>query len=218
MSKTNIRHWVFALATAGACGVIGWWFGRSTSTSPPAIAVAQAGAPAPHTLLDPGPVIVVAPDGRVTLHVDHESLQWVLAEIERQGGAHVSASTASDAVPTAREEPHATVGAAHADDVIAHVLRGTEPERYATLVQAQNGGAVSEDVLKTLYQTDASPRVRLLAFDYAQEGTEADPAARRSELSAARLLPDPVVSQEATRLLEALDRADHAAARQAATN
>jgi hypothetical protein len=71
-------------------------------------------------------------------------------------------------------------------------------------VQAQNGGAVSDGMLKVLYETDASPRVRLLAFELAQEGTEGDPAARRAELEAARALPDPVVSQEAARQIEAL--------------
>ena len=225
MSSTNIRRVAMTALVAFACGAIGGWFGRSAAGTAAAAgpsALARTDAPAPHTLLDPGPVITVSQDGRVTMHVDHESLQWVLTEIDRQGGARAATATAApleaDRKTAPREEPHTTAGAAHPEEVLARLLRGTEPERYETLAQAQNGGAVSEDVLRTLYQTDASPRVRLLAFDYAQEGSEADPAARRNALAAARLLPDPVVSQEAARLLEALDRADRGAVQQASTN
>jgi hypothetical protein len=110
--------------------------------------------------------------------------------------------------------PASSQNVAQPDEVLARVLRGSEPERYDTLVQSLYRGAVSADTLKTLYQTDASPRVRLLAFEDAQEATVGDPAARRSELEAARLLPDPVVAEAAGRLLETLDHQARAAAQQ----
>ena len=210
MSKTNIRQYGFMLAAAIACGAIGWSFGHASRSPGSSATVAHDDTPAPHTLFASGPVISVTRDGRVTLHVDHESLSWVLAEIDRQAGATVPAKDVAamdaDHGTAVLAPPPVTDCAARPEDVLARVLRGTETERYDTLLQSLSGGAVSAETLKTLYQTDASPRVRLLAFEDAQESTAGDPAARRAELEAARLLPDPVVSQAAARSLEALDR------------
>ena len=218
MSKANIRQWILIAATAIACGVLGWSLGQASRGSGSPHAAVHDDAPAPHTLFASGPLVAVAKDGRVTLHVDNESLSWVLAEIDRQAGTHVAASGTAprDADPgtTVAARPKASQSMARPDEVLARVLRGSEPERYDTLVQSLNGGAVSAETLKTLYQTDASPRVRLLAFEDAQEATEGDPAARRSELEAARLLPDPVVADAAGRLLETLDRQAREAAQQ----
>ena len=220
MSMTNIRQYGFMVVAALACGALGWSLGQSHRS--PAT-VAHDDRPAPHTLFASGPVIDVTKDGRVTLHVDHESLSWVLAEIERQSGPRVAsgavatkevAAMDADHGTTAPAPPRSTACEPRPEDVLARVLRGTETERYDTLVQSLNGGAVSAETLKTLYQTDASPRVRLLAFEDAQESTEGDPAARRAELEAARLLPDPVVAQAAARSLEALDQQARTAAPQ----
>jgi len=208
MSKTNIRHYGFMVACGLACGALGWSIGQSGRGSP--AKVAHDDTPAPHTLFSTGPVIAVTKDGRVTLHVDNESLTWVLTEIDRQAGPKGAvkevAATNADPGTSAAVPPRATDCDARPQDVLARVLRGTETERYDTLVQSLNGGAVSAETLKTLYQTDASPRVRLLAFEDAMESTSGDPAARRAELEAARLLPDPVVAQAAAHSLEALDQ------------
>jgi hypothetical protein len=209
MSTTTIRQSVRMATAALACAAAGWLLGQSGwgSVSVAGTVLDKQGAPAPHTLLASGPTIAVTKDGRVTLHVDNESLQWVLAEIDRQAGGPVAA--AAGGVPMDADhgtEVRAAAIAPQSDDVAARLMRGTETERFQTLLQAQNGGAVTEEMLKTLYQTDASPRVRLQAFEAAQEGTEADPAARRDELEAARLLPDAVVAQEAGRRLEDMDR------------
>jgi hypothetical protein len=218
MSKTNIRQWILMASTAVGFGALGWGLGQASRVSGPPPAVAHDDTPPPHTLFATGPLVAVAKDGRVTLHVDHESLSWVLAEIDRQAGAPVTAMDAAPKAaargPAVAQQPPASEPAARPDDVLARVLRGTEPERYDALVQSLNGGAVSVDTLKTLYQTDASPRVRLLAFEDAQEATEGDPAARRLELEAARLLPDAVVAEAAARRLEALDRQAREAAPQ----
>ena len=203
------------LIVGAACGLAGWWSGHVSSAASPVAAASNAGQPAPHTLFASGPVIAIAPDGKATLHVDGEPLSWVLAEIDRQSGAHAPAEPAA-ARGAAREAAPVAVASARPEDVAARVMRGSEAERYDTLVQSRSGGAVSEDMLKTLYQTDDSPRVRLLAFDYAQEASEGDPAARRAELEAARLLPDAVVAQEAGRRLDAMDAQAHRAAQQVA--
>ena len=208
MSKANFRHYGFMLVAGLACGALGWSLGQSGHVS--SAKVAHDDAPAPHTLFASGPVIAVTKNGRVTLHVDNESLTWVLAEIERQAGSKGAAKEAAamdaDHSASAAAAPRAIACDARPEDVLARVLRGNETERYDTLVQSLSGGAVSAETLKTLYQTDASPRVRLLAFEDSLESTAGDPAARRAELEAARLLPDPVVAQAAARSLEALDQ------------
>jgi hypothetical protein len=221
MNKQNIPQWAFLLATAIAFGASGWALGLLSRDSRSCPAVAHDDTPAPHTLFAGGPIVALGKDGRVTLHADNESLSWVLAEIDRQAGRHVTAmegaSMDADHGTTTPAQPRATERAARPDDVLARVLRGTEPERYDTLMQSLNGGDVSAETLKTLYQTDASPRVRLLAFEYAQESTEGDPAARRTELEAAHLLPDGVIAQAAGRALETLDRQAREAASQDAS-
>jgi len=225
MSRTMFRQWMGVLVFGLACGWAGWAGARmAAAASPPGRArdASSAERPAPHTLFASAPTIAVAPDGKVTLHVDGEPLEWVLAEIDRQAGHAVafvadhaeSPRRISAATPTDR--PCSVAQSPQAQDVVARVMRGTETERYDTLVQARSGGAVSEEMLRTLYQTDASPRVRLLAFEYAQEATEGDPGGRRTELEAARLLPDAVVAQEAARRLEALDAQARRAAPQVA--
>ena len=224
MSRMLVGKWMMLLLLGLACGLAGWAGGRASAARAATDARrAAADTPSPHTLFAPAPTIAVASDGRVTLHVDGEPLAWVLAEIDRQKGAHVDAaidvSAPAGRLADSRLAPCAGAPAAPAEpasEIVARVMRGTEAERYATLAQSQNSGAVSEDMLKTLYTTDASPRIRLLAFEYAQEGTEDDPAARRAELEAARLLPDAVVAREAARRLDAMDAQARRAAPQAA--
>ncbi|MFL6681842.1 MAG: hypothetical protein ACJ8IK_26130 [Burkholderiaceae bacterium] len=217
------RRGMLVLVFGLACGWAGWAGARMAASAAAAGRPhdASSGAPAPHTLFAAPPTIALAPDGRVTLHVDGEPLQWVLAEIDRQAGHAVSAAAdhadSSRRIGAATETACSVARAPEAQDVVARVMRGTETERYDTLVQARSGGAISEEMLRTLYQSDASPRVRLLAFEYAQEATEGDPGARRAELEAARVLPDAVVAQEAGRRLEALDAQARRAVPQVAT-
>lgn len=226
MSRAMFRQWMLVLVFGLACGWAGWAGARMAAAASPsgrARDASSADRPAPHTLFAAAPTIAVAPDGKVTLHVEGEPLQWVLAEIDRQAGQAVASTTDHAVSPrrigtaTQAERACNVAQSPQAQDVVARVMRGTETERYDTLVQARSGGAVSEEMLRTLYQSDASPRVRLLAFEYAQEATEGDPGARRTELEAARLLPDAVVAQEAARRLEALDAQARRAVPQVAT-
>jgi len=60
--------------------------------------------------------------------------------------------------------------------------------------------------LKTLYETDASERVRLHAFDAYLERQTGDNVALRRTLEAAALIPSAVIQREArTRLNELAD-------------
>lgn len=226
MSRAMFRQWMLVLVFGCACAWAGWAGARMGASASPAGRARDASSadrPAPHTLFAAAPTIAVAPDGKVTLHVEGEPLKWVLAEIDRQAGHGVAAVADLTDAPrrigasTQAEAACSVAPSPATQDIVARVMRGTETERYDTLVQARSGGAVSEEMLRTLYQSDASPRVRLLAFDYAQEATEGDPGARRAELEAARLLPDAVVAQEAGRRLEALDAQARRAVSQVAT-
>lgn len=218
------------LAVAGAaCGTVGWtlghWQGERSAAERVVLAAPVRPAPKPVARTESGPLIAVATDGRVTLRVDQQPLQWVLEEIERQAGDRPGGrSLPTPAVPAAK--PPTTVATAPARaaapvaapppapapapgaDTLGTILRGSEPQRYDALVLAVGaGGGVPESVLQTLYETDGSPRVRLTAFEAALEAHAGDLAALRGALEAAQRLPDPVVAQDAGRRLEELDRA-----------
>lgn len=213
--------------TGMACATLGWALGSwqsagSDGARPDAAPQAtRAAAPAPARLASAS-LVAVASDGRATLHVDQQPLSWVLEEIERQSGGLPlctdGAGRAGHADPAKRAAPPpaapaprvaaATPPAASRDpDPVGTLLRGSEPERYGALQQALGGGGgVPESVLKTLFETDGSPRVRLMAFEASLEAHAGDPAALRSALEAAQRGPDAVLVQDATRRLEELGR------------
>ena len=222
--------WLAVIGTA--CGTAGWMLGHAQGERSAAQRVVLAApahpAPKPSAHSEPGPLIAVASDGRVTLHVDQQPLQWVLEEIERQAGDRPGGPRASaPAVPAARAStavaaapgraaapvmapaPAPSFGAAPAPgaDPLGTLLRGSEPERYAGLQQALGGGGgMAPEGLQTLFETDGSPRVRLLAFEASLEAHAGDAAALRAALEAARRLPDAVLVEDATRRLDELDR------------
>ena len=211
-----------------ACGTAGWtlgqWQGERSAAQRVVLAAPARGAPKPAARTEPGPLIAVATDGRVTLHVDQQPLQWVLEEIERQSGDRPGGRPVSTP-PVPVSKPSTTVAVAPARaaapapapvpapspapgaDPLGTILRGSEPQRYDGLVQAVGaGGGVPPSVLQTLYETDGSPRVRLLAFEAALEAHAGDIAALRGALEAAQRLPDAVVRQDAGRRLEELEQ------------
>jgi hypothetical protein len=189
-------------------------------------------APAPGRI-ETASLVSVASDGRVTMRIEQQPLSWVLEELQRQSGGlplcvdgiepggrtspakraapapGTPASgtpapriTATPASPTPAVPPVATRNA----DPIGTILRGSEPERYEGLIQALgDGGGVPESVLKTLFETDGSPRVRQLAFEASLEAYVGDPAALRGALEAAQRLPDATLVEDATRRLDELN-------------
>jgi hypothetical protein len=94
---------------------------------------------------------------------------------------------------------------ARAEPLLRTIERGDEAARHDGLLQARGAGiAVPDETLKTLFETDASDRVRLLAFESWLE-TRADNAdAMRSALQAALYLPSAAIQNEARRLLSQL--------------
>lgn len=217
--------------TGMACAALGWALGSWQSAGSDGArpdAATQATRPAPAapmpapSHLESASLVAVASDGRVTLHVDQQPLPLVLEEIQRQSGGlppctdgveragHAGAAKPAAPPPavaaprTAAATPPAT---ARDPDPMGTLLRGSEPERYGALHKALGGGGgVPESVLKTLFETDGSPRVRLLAFEASLEAHAGDLAALRGALESAQHGPDAVLVQDAMRRLDELGR------------
>ena len=199
MMVTRFGPWMRTAGACVSCAVLGWVLGVHSATPivpEPAVVAARSPAADSMSLLDVRSVGSVTPDASETHRGDRRSGSAEIVEIvEMQAGQPPAC-------------PEAPAPMARTDDMTGRVLRGTEGERYDTLMQAQADGGISESVVKTLFETDASPRVRLLAFEFALQAHSGDPAGLRGVLEAARLLPDAVISGDARDRLEALGRAE----------
>lgn len=177
----------------------------------PARAAPVAGAvPQDHAL------IAISDDGRATLRVEQQPLDWVLEEIERQSGrtlarparvAHAEAASSPERLAAGEESCPVAAPAPRADTarLLQAIERGSEPDRFSGLMQAREDGVVlAPALLKSVYETDASERVRLVAFEtwLESQGDSAD--ALRNALQAAALQPGTAVPAEARRRLEEL--------------
>lgn len=200
------------------------WFVRGGATPPVASPLPTLAAPAPAGPMRDTTLIAISDDGRATLRVEQQPLDWVLEEIARQSGRAVSlpasvaaAQTASPSSPAAPSEEHCPVAAPAPRPDTARLLqaieRGTEGDRFEGLQQAREDGLVlPEGLLKTLAETDASERVRLVAFETWLESQGDSPDTLRGALQAAALQPGTVVPGEARRRLEELRLLEQVAA------
>jgi hypothetical protein len=85
------------------------------------------------------------------------------------------------------------------------IRQGTDADRFTGLLQARDESLpLPGTLLKTLFETDASDGVRLLAFEAYLETVALQPAALRSTLEAALYVPNAGVQQEARRRLDEL--------------
>jgi hypothetical protein len=203
-----------------ASGTAGWWM---RGAEPPGTAAMPAPAPArlaAQPAHDSGsPLIALAGDGNITLRVEQRPLEWVLEQIVLQGGgslqdllrrpeaaAHGKGLPAS--APCSTPDSPGT-----AEELLRTIERGDEASRHDGLLQARGlGMAVPDDTLKTLFETDASDRVRLLAFESWLESRADSPDAMRSALQSALYLPSAAIQQEAKRLLTQLHEVERNAA------
>lgn len=182
--------------------------------------------------MDTEPLIAVAPDGRVTLRVEQQPLEWVLEQIGRQAGwpelatrgatratAHGPAAgsreaSAADAPPAACPPAWGPADAARLVQAIDH---GPEPDRVQALFRARAEGVPLPDtLLRTLVETAPSDELRLVALDVWLERQPADARGQRAALERALLVPHPAVQHEARQRLDDLleiERLDAQAAR-----
>jgi len=226
------------LATALVSVAAGWSLQSAPTAPQPATATVAAATTRAAGLAaaqqvaqsDAKPQIVVSSDGNVTLHVEQQPLEWVLEQIARQSGwrdvkarAGIGASGAT-VMPTATAAdtacPEAPVlTSAQSEHLLQAIQRGSEPDRYQSLIRARSDGAnVPDELLKQLYETDASERVRLTAFEAYLEPRSADSAVLRGVLQAALYVPNAAIQHEARKRLDELaesERMDAANVQQA---
>lgn len=217
------------LATALMSGGLGWAMHPSVPQAAPEPQRSPTRVAAPATQADAGATILVSGDGNVTLRVEQQPLEWVLEQIAAQSGwrdvkarAHATPASSSGSITSTAASDCAETAplltAAQAERLLKSIEHGSEAERYEGLLQARSdGAAVPDEMLKVLYETDASPRVRLLAFEDYLEPRSGDDTALRRALQAALYLPDEAIQREARQRLDELDesaRIDASAAQQ----
>jgi hypothetical protein len=214
-------------ATAVVSAALGW-FAHGPVVPPPGPAAEQRCASVAAPIASPAhaaPLIAVSSDGNVTLRVEQQPLQWVLEQIAIQGGwpdlerractaaerAAPAASTAAPAAPVMAAAPalasfpQSAAAQVDAVRVLQSIESGTEAERFQGLMLARSADiAVAEPTLKFLYETGASERLQVAAFE-AYLALHADrPDALRAALESAQYAPTAVIQREAGQRLAQL--------------
>jgi hypothetical protein len=206
----TLRPWVLSISF----GFCGWLIGSSITTNSSA-PERFCSNPSPSnsspnfTTTSPRDDLFIAADtkGNITLHVENQPVSWVLEQIQRQSGQKLI--QANDLPRSAASIEPASCSPQRGDEegLLAQFQKGDESERYNNLMQAHGEKIrLPEKILKTLYETDQSPQVRMLAYAYAIEGFSGDPITQRSILENARSLPDSVIAQDAEQRLAAFTR------------
>lgn len=206
-------------ATALLSCTAGWLMNVPAPTSPRApaalIAPSASRANAAPMQADSDPLIAVSSDGNVTLRVERQPLEWVLEQIAKQSGwndvkQRAGATTASGAAVAAAPAPAVCAEAsiltpAQAKQLLDAIERGGEADRYDGLLRARSDGvSVPDGMLKSLFETDSSERVRLIAFENYLEPRTGNVEAMRSALEAALYVPNGAIQSEAKRRLDEL--------------
>lgn len=217
MNALAILARVAALALAAVAG----WSARSPAPVVPAPQpplVRSAAEPTSHPSAVPfsPPLVAVSTDGLVTLRIEQQPLDWVLEQIALQTGygdlrERVRPAVASAGAPIQASTHESTcleapaVAAPDLRRLVAAIERGGEAERFEGLLTSVSSGlAVPDELLKSMFETDASERVRLLALERYLEPRGGDPAALRAALEAAQQVPSAVIQHEARRRLDEL--------------
>lgn len=205
-------------ATALLSAAVGWWLHAASASDAPGsdgapapLAATTAAVPVP---ADTSPLIVVSSDGLATIRVENQPLERVLEQIAQAAGwpelrhlvqtARGAMPQASAPVDTPAGEAQ-TLSPAQTEQLLRTIRQGAEADRFDGLLQARNDGAtVPDDLLKHLYETDASERVRLLAFEAYLEPRSDDSEETRRVLQSALYVPNLGIQREARRRLDEL--------------
>lgn len=195
-------------ATVAVSAAAGWYAHMAVLPAPaPLPAVVPVAAPAASPAYA-APLIAVSSDGNVTLRVEQQPLEWVLEQIAARGGwpdikqracpAAERAVQVTVAAPAPVSCPQPAALQVDAVRVMRNIETGTEAERFQGLMLARSAGiAVAEPTLKLLYETGASERVQVAAFE-AYLALQADrPDALRAALEAAQYAPTAAIQREA---------------------
>jgi hypothetical protein len=229
----NTQTMTMHAVTALLAGAAGWLLNQPVDpvdeTSAPRVQVQARPAPVSREPRIEQPLISIASDGRATLRVEQQPLEWVLDQIALQSGwtdvparARLAPKSAGATDRASVPDPDPFASACPPPDLVTPAVAtrtlqaielGTESDRLDGLQFARSQGvAVPDTLLRTLYETAASDRVRLMALDAYLE-SRADAAELRSALEAAMYVPNSAVRNEARQRLDEameLDRIDAA--------
>jgi hypothetical protein len=206
------KEWFGFALVAAVSGASSWllsgqWHEARVADAPPAgrpDATPPAGSPAAAGAARLP--IQFHPDGRVSLHLDHAPLDWVVQELERRqpspaARSPVGASVVSSAEPVGCEaaEP-AELSPQELETLQRHLRQGSDAERQAALVRASEAGVeLPPALLRQLFESDPSEAVRLLAFTTYLDAVADDPVAMRAALDSGTYNHSAAVQQEARR-------------------
>lgn len=209
MSPKEYFGFTLVAAVSGASGWLlnGQWHDAQVADTPPAVrpdATRVAGTPPPAGAV--GLPIRFHPDGRVSLHLDHVPLDWVLQELERRPPrqevrslAGTSAASSAEPVVCEAAEP-AELSPQEQAALQRNLRQGSDAERQAALARANEAGVeLPPALLRQLFESDPSEAVRLLAFTTYLDAVADDPAALRAALESGAYNHSAAVQQEARR-------------------
>lgn len=205
--------WAAAVAASAAAG----WMARGPGSAPlPAASGAAAPAPAPEGAVAL-PRIIVADDGRATLHVEQQPVDWVIEQLAAQAGRRTApalapaagmhaADAASGTDPDPPPEAGCAQAAADADALLLAIAQGGDEARADALLRARvDGVPVPDTLLRELIDTSPSDRVRLAAMDSWLEARAGDPRAERGALESLVVVSNAAVQHDLRRRLVELD-------------
>jgi hypothetical protein len=175
-----VRHLVACAAMIAVSATAGW-IARGPAPSPAAAAAT--------------PVIVSKPPIAVASEREEMSRRSESGRVREHARPPVEATVACTPPPA----PADLAQTMHA------IERGSEEQRFDGLMKARSAGMlVDERTLKTLYETDASERVRTAAFESFLEWRTDSPAALREALESALYVPSVAVQRTAKQRLDEL--------------
>lgn len=154
----------------------------------------------------PAKPIEVHSDGRVSLHLGHAPLEWVLEELERRQPRRLSRMPT--AAPVTSIPDPVTCKAADPGELspqqqaalLRNLHQGSDAERQAALVRAGDAGVVlPPQLLRQLFESDPSEAVRLLAFTAYLDAVADDLVTLRAALESGTYNQSEAVQQVARR-------------------
>jgi hypothetical protein len=222
-----VSRFLALVATVLVSGATGWvlnqqWRAPGENAALPGAESSASSVSAPSPMPGSGSAlaqyaVTLFDDGTVTVNVQKRSLKWLLEEIARQvrarGSAPASVQDAAARPATVGNEASVSEAEARKQDQmlqmllrVATIREGDEKARYEALLKASSyGQEVPPETLKSIYETDTSERVRLLAFQQYLDGTQsASLEQTRATLQDALGSTSETVRTEAQRLLDEL--------------
>jgi hypothetical protein len=168
-------------------------------------AAAQSPAPVPAVTLATTPhAITVNTDGTVSVHADNVSPEWLLGKLQHARDA--LPPRAGDASDGCKQPDRNQAGGSERERTLRALREGSDADRYAAMLGAEeNAIDIPDDLLRSTIESDASDRVRLMAFARYAERLVGDPESLRELLTVAAYRYSGALQAEARRQLNDLN-------------